>query len=109
MATLVVSAQQPKGVGVVYLQRPEIQNTFDTEVAAVDVVTKEEVPCLGWVATNFKELHEIVVLTVDVAADGDERIHLQAVRFGAEQLGAFPKYEKSLLLGKAALTVEVLL
>lgn len=32
---------------------------LNTIVAAVDIITKEEVPCVGWVATDLEELHQV--------------------------------------------------
>lgn len=77
VATLVISSQQPEGLGVVNLQTPQVEDTLYTEVATVDVVTKEQVSGLGRVAANFEQLHEIVVLAVDVTADGDGGVHLE--------------------------------
>lgn len=87
VAALVVPAQQPEGLGVVYLEGPEVQDALDAEVSPVNVVAEEEVPRLGGVATDLEELHQIVVLAVDVAADGDGRVHLEEVGLRAEQLG----------------------
>lgn len=41
VATLVVPTQQPEGLGIVYLQRPQVEDAFDTEVTPVDVITKK--------------------------------------------------------------------
>ncbi|TKW51225.1 hypothetical protein CTA1_2028 [Colletotrichum tanaceti] len=109
VATLVVTAEQPQGLGVVDLQAPEIQDALDAEVASVDIVAEEKVSRLGGVAPNFEELHQIVVLAVDVTADGDGRIHLEQVGLGAEQFCAGSKNPEGLLLGQAAFTIEVLL
>lgn len=42
---------------------------LDTEVAAVDVIPEEQVPCGGRRSSHFKELHQIKELPVDVATD----------------------------------------
>lgn len=39
---------------------------LNTEIATVNVVSKEQVPCCGWWSTHFKQLHEIKELPVDV-------------------------------------------
>lgn len=109
VATLVVSSQQPEGLGVVNLQTPKVEDTLYAEVTTVDVVTKEQVSGLGRVAANFKQLHEIVVLAVDVTADGDGGVHLEKVGLGAQELCALANDPESLLLGEAALAIEMLL
>lgn len=109
VATFVVSSKQPKCLGVVNLETPEVENTLNTEVTSVDVITKEEVPGLGGVATNFEELHEIVVLSVNIATNGDGSIHLEKVGLGAQKLSTLLNDPKSLLLGKTTFAVEMLL
>ena len=59
-----------------------------TKVAAVDIVSQEEVSRLGRVATDLKQLHQVVVLAVDVTADSDGRVHLQQVGLRPQDLGA---------------------
>lgn len=90
VTAFVVSSEQPQGLGVVDLQRPEVQDALDAEVATVDVVAQEEVSRLGRVAPDLEELHEIVVLAVHVTADGYGGVHLQEVGLGTQQLCALP-------------------
>ena len=42
---------------------------LDRIVAAVDVVAQEEVARVGRVAADLKQLHQVVVLAMDVATD----------------------------------------
>lgn len=79
MATLVVSAQQPESLGIVYLQGPQVQDTLDTKVAPVHVVAEEEISGLGGVATNFEKFHKIVVLTMNITANCYRSVHLEKV------------------------------
>ncbi len=72
------------------LERPEVEHALDAEITAVDVVAQEEVPRLGRVAANLEQLHQVVVLAVDVAAHGDGGVHLEQVGLGAQDLAAFP-------------------
>jgi len=109
VATLMVAAQQPQRVGVVDLERPEVENAFDAEVAAVDVVAQEEIPRLGRVAADLEQLHQVVVLAVHVTAHCDGGIHLEQVGLLAQQFGTLADDPERLLLGQAALAVEVLL
>jgi hypothetical protein len=88
VATFVVSAEQPEGVGIVNLERPQVQHALYAEVPTVDVVSQKEVSSLGRVTAHFEELHQIVVLAVDVAAHGDGGVHLEEVGFSAQDLGA---------------------
>lgn len=39
---------------------------LNTEVATVNVVPKEQVPCCGWWSSHFKQLHKIKELPMDV-------------------------------------------
>jgi len=91
VTALVVSSEQPQCLGVVDLQRPEVQDTLDTEVATVDIVAQEKVSRLGRVAADLEELHEIIVLAVHVATDGYGGVHLQEVGLGTQQLCALPE------------------
>jgi hypothetical protein len=34
---------------------------LDAEVASIDVVSEEEVAGIGWFATDFEQLHEIIL------------------------------------------------
>jgi hypothetical protein len=109
VATLVVSSQQPEGLGVMDLERPEVKDTLYTEVTTINVITKEEVACLGWVATDLEELHQVVVLAVNVTTDSDGGIHLEEIGLGAQELGALLNNPEGLLIGETSLTIEVLL
>jgi hypothetical protein len=109
VATFVVSSQQPKSLGVVNLETPEVENALYAEITSVDVVTKEEISGLGGVATNFEKLHEIVVLSVNITTNGDGSVHLQEVGLGAQKLSTLLENPKSLLLGETTFTVEMLL
>jgi hypothetical protein len=61
MATFVVSAQQEQGIGVPYLETPQVEHALDTKVPSIDVVAQEEVSGICRVATNFEQLHEVVL------------------------------------------------
>ena len=52
---------------------------LNTEVPSIHIVTQEEVACLCWVSTDFEELHQVVVLSVNITAHCDGSIHLQEV------------------------------
>lgn len=109
MSALVVSAKKPQGIWVPDLQRPEVENTLNTEISSINVISKEQVSCLGWVATNFEELHQIVVLAVNISADSDWRIHLQEIGLLLQDLSTLLKNIQCLFLGQTSFTVEMLL
>lgn len=103
MATFMVTAHEPESVGVPDFESPEVENTLhimsdrrgaeragraylNTEISTVDVVTQEEIACVCRVATNFEQLHQIVVLAMNITADGNGGIHLQKVGLSLENL-----------------------
>jgi len=109
VSALVVTTKQPERVWVPDLERPEIEDAFDGEVTAINVVTKEEVPSLGGIAAYFEEFHEIEVLAMDVSADGDGSIHFQQIWLRFEDLCALIYDEQRLFFGESAFADEVLL
>lgn len=109
MTALVVASQEPQRLGVVNLERPEVQNTFDREVTTVNIVAEEEVARLGRVATDLEQLHQVVVLAVNVTAHGDGSVHLEQVGLCAQDVGTSLENEESLLFGQTTLAVKMLL
>lgn len=81
------------------LQRPEIQDTLDTEITTVDVVTKEEVLGISRIASNLEEFQKIVKLAMNITTYSDRCIYFQKVGFSMEQLRPFPDDKQSLLFG----------
>ena len=80
LATLVVAAQDGDPVRVAHFERDEQRDRLDRVVAAVDVVTHEQVVRVGRLATDLEELEQVVELAVDVTADGHRGAHLLHVR-----------------------------
>jgi hypothetical protein len=91
------------------LEGPKVEHAFNTEIAAIHIVSEEKVSGFSRITADLKELHEIVVLAVNVTTDCDRSIHFEKVRFGSQYLGTLIKDEESLLLGQATFAVEVLL
>jgi len=60
----------------VYLQRNQQRHGFDAVVAAVDVVSHEEVVSVGRLASDLEQLHQVVKLAVDISAHRDGTFHL---------------------------------
>lgn len=52
------------------------------EVSPIHVVAEEQIARLGWVAADFEELHQVVVLAVDVAAHCDGCVHFEKIGLG---------------------------
>lgn len=91
------------------LEGPKVKDTLDGEVATIDVVAEEEIPRLGRVTSNLEQLHQIVVLAVNITANGNGRIHLKKVGLCSQNLRALLDNPYRLLLGESALAVKVLL
>ena len=68
LTALVVSAQDRDAVAVAHLEADEQCDRFERVVASVDVITHEEVVRVGRVSANAEQLHQVVELTVNVAA-----------------------------------------
>lgn len=83
MTAFVVSSKEPERLGIVNLEGPEVEDTFDTEVTTVDVIAQEQVSSLGGITSNLEELHQVVILAVDVTAHGNGGIHLEEVGLGS--------------------------
>lgn len=69
MTGLVVTADERHAVWVADFEAEEEEEGFEGVETAVDEVAHEEVIGVWDVAPNAKELHEVVKLAVDVAAD----------------------------------------
>ena len=80
-----------------------------TEISSVHVVAEKEVFGGGGRPADLEELHEVVELPVDVAADRDRRLDLDHALLRAEQVGALVDDLERGRLVDAALEDEVLL
>ncbi|KAJ6784011.1 hypothetical protein PWT90_07788 [Aphanocladium album] len=94
-------------IGIMDFEGPEVEDTFDAEEAAVDIVAQEEILRRRRIAAHFEELDQVVKLAMDVSADGDGRIKLQQGAFGVQQLRARVYDEEGLLVGEPALPEEM--
>lgn len=109
VTTFVVATKEKERVRVPDLQCPEVEDALDGKVAAVDVIAQKEVAGVCGVATDFKELHEIIVLAVDIAADGDGSVDFEQVGFLTQDLGGSCQDEAGLVIGETALAIKVVL
>lgn len=80
---------------------PEVKVThLYREVTSVYIVAQEQISRLCWVSSNLEQFHQIVlgpksaviettrllshILSMDVTADSDRRVHLEQVGLGSQ-------------------------
>jgi hypothetical protein len=66
---LVVTTQHEKVLGILDLVRQEEADSLEGLLATIDVVAEEQIVCLWWESTVLEKSEQIVILTVDIAAD----------------------------------------
>lgn len=64
-----VTTENGDTVAVADLKGDEEGDSLNTVVAPVDVIAHEEIVGVGDIAADFKQLHEIMKLAVDVSTD----------------------------------------
>lgn len=74
---LVVATQDEEVLWILDLVRQEKADGLERLLATVDVVTKEQVVCLWGETAVFEQTQEVIVLTVDVAADLNRSLELE--------------------------------
>lgn len=70
LSALVVTSQYCDSILEANFQCDEKCDSLDTVVASIDVITHEQVVCIGWLTANLEQLTQIVELTVNVTANG---------------------------------------
>lgn len=68
---LVVAADQVDSIWVAHLERQQQQEGLHTVEASVHKVAHEQVVCVRHIASDFKQLLEIIELTMNVTTNGD--------------------------------------
>jgi len=81
LPAFVVSSKDSKSILKADLESDEKSDSLDGVVAAIDVVTHEEVVGVGRLTTNLKQFSQVVELTVNVTTDRDWSTDLLDVRF----------------------------
>ena len=76
-----VSSKDSKSILKADLESDEKSDSLDGVIAAIDVVTHEEVVGVGRLTTNLKQFSQVVELTVNVTTDRDWGTDLLDVRF----------------------------
>ncbi len=108
LARLVVAAYQRDAVRIAHLERKQQQERLHRVEAAVDEIAQEEVIGLGTHAAVLEELHEVEELAVDVAADGDGRIHMLHITLFDQDLARLEAELLHLRLGERLAFLELL-
>ena len=79
LTTLVIAPKNGDPVLEAHFEADQKCDCFYTVVASVDVVSHEQIVCVGRAASYLKELHQVVELPMDVATDGHwalDRLHV---------------------------------
>lgn len=66
-----VTPEDEEVLGILDLVGEKEADGFERLLASVDVIAEEEIVCFGREATVLEQTEQVVVLTVDVAADLD--------------------------------------
>lgn len=56
-------------------------SNLNAKIPSIYIVSKKQVSGFSRVAAYFEQLHQVIVLPVNIATYGDGRIHLQKVGF----------------------------
>ena len=81
-----ISTYEYDPVGVAHFQCKQQKKRLDRVQSAIDKVAHKEVLGIRAHAAYAKQLQEIVKLPMDVATDGNRRIHVLDIPFFNEQL-----------------------
>ena len=82
LTTFMVTAENGNAFLKAYFEADKKCYCLHRVISTIDVITHEEVIRIGRAATDFEELHKIVELAVDIAADSDwapNRLHIDLI------------------------------
>lgn len=68
-SAFVVASKNEEILWVLYFISEEEANCLKRLLAAVDIVSQEEIICVWWEASVLKEAQQVIVLAVDVSAN----------------------------------------
>lgn len=71
-----VATQNGDSVLEAHFESYKQSDSLYTVVAAIDVITHEEVVCVWRLTSNFEKLTQVMELTVNITTYGDWRTHL---------------------------------
>lgn len=106
---LVISTEKEYRAWVVYFERPQIEYTLNAEISSIYVVSQKQISCRLWASAFLEELHEVVILTVDVSTDCDGSVDVEDVRFRPEQRCCLVDDPKCMIVFYPTLSEEVVL
>ena len=66
ISTFVISSKQDELLGIIDFDRNQEHHAFQTENSSVNVITKEKIVELGWIASLVEHVHQVVILPVDI-------------------------------------------
>ena len=75
LSALVVASQNRDSFLKAHLEADEKSHSLNTVVATIDVVAHEQVVCVWRATTNFEELHQVMELSVHIAANRHRTFH----------------------------------
>lgn len=84
-----VASQEGDSISVSYFKGNEQGDCLDAVMSSIDVVAHEEVVTFRNFASDFKEFHEIMELSVDISADNDGCSDGDNIGFLSEDLFGF--------------------
>jgi hypothetical protein len=109
MTTFVVSSKHPKRIGIRQFQRIQVDQALDGKRSSVDIVSQKKVRCRGRVSTNLEELHEIIVLSMDVSANRHWRWNLKQVGLASKKISSIMNDSRRLVDGETPLFEKMIL
>lgn len=109
MPAFVVASQQEQRVGVKDLQGPKVKHAFYAKISPVYVVAEEEVASFVGRAADFEQFHQVVELSVNIAADGDRGFYVNDRLLLPQQSRAFADDAQGHVLLRPSLADEVCL
>ena len=81
---------------------------LDAKVTPIHVISQEQISGLGRITSDLKKFHQVKVLTMDVATDGNRGVHLQQIRLCTEDFCASVDNPQRLIFSETALSIEML-
>ena len=89
LPAFVIASDQSYAVGIAYFEAEEEEEGFEGVKASVHKVAHEQIVCVGHVAPDSEEFHQVVELAMNVSAYCDGRVNLNDVAFFDEKLSRF--------------------
>eukprot|EP01136_Pigoraptor_vietnamica_P039277 Opistho-1_new@9865 len=108
LSALVVAAKDRDALAEADLKRNEERHRLHRVVATVDIIAHEEIVCVGRLAANAEQLHQVVELAVDIAAHRHGASHGLHIRLLLENFARLLAQLLDLGLGQLLAVVQLL-